>query len=97
MLFPKYNTISLSFVKVEALQEGISRLKSDIREAKGRGEERERLQREQMTSMDRKLTTSTHEADSAETKLNLMEGEAGGKEPCKQVENPRSLLSEEAS
>ena len=74
MLFPKYNTISLSFVKVEALQEGISRLKSDIREAKGRGEGRERLQREQMTSMDRKLTTSTHEADSAETKLNLMEG-----------------------
>ena len=34
--------------QVEALQEGIARLRSDIKEAKGRGEEKERQQREQV-------------------------------------------------
>ena len=33
--------------QVEALQEGIGRLRLDIKEAKGRGEEKERQQREQ--------------------------------------------------
>lgn len=60
--------------QVEALQEGISRLKGDIKEAKGRGDERERHQREQLEGMEKRLSTSMHEADSAETKLNLMEG-----------------------
>lgn len=36
-----------SHFQVEALQEGIARLRSDIKEAKGRGEEKERQQREQ--------------------------------------------------
>lgn len=59
--------------QVEALQEGIGRLRADIKEAKGRGEERERAQREQLAAMEKKLGSSTHEADSAETKLSLME------------------------
>ena len=60
-------------MQVEALQEGIGRLRTDIKEAKGRGEEKERAQREQLAAMEKKLSTSTHEADSAETKLSLME------------------------
>ena len=55
------------------MQEGIGRLRADIKEAKGRGEERERAQREQLASMEKKLESSTHEADSADTKLSLME------------------------
>lgn len=58
---------------MEALQEGIGRLKSDIKEAKGRGEERERQQREQLIGMEKKLEESTKEAEDAETKLHLME------------------------
>ena len=38
--------------QVEALQEGIARLRSDIKEAKGRGEEKERQQREQVIQGD---------------------------------------------
>ena len=59
---------------MEALQEGIGRLRSDIKEAKGRGEEKERQQREQLSTMERSLATSEKEADSAEKKLELMEG-----------------------
>ena len=42
----KLSYMLLTF-QVEALQEGIGRLRSDIKEAKGRGEEKERQQREQ--------------------------------------------------
>ncbi|XP_059086891.1 coiled-coil domain-containing protein 63-like [Tigriopus californicus] len=72
--FALFNYVTEMNNQVEALQEGISRLKGDIKEAKGRGDERERLQREQLEGMEKKLSTSMHEADSAETKLNLMEG-----------------------
>ncbi|QQP57798.1 Uncharacterized protein FKW44_002909, partial [Caligus rogercresseyi] len=58
---------------VEGLQENISRLKNDIKEAKGRGDERERQQREELQNMEEKLKSSTHEAETTETKLSLME------------------------
>ncbi len=60
-------------LQVEALQEGIGRLRSDIKEAKGRGEEKERQQRDQLTYMEKTLTVSEREADAAEKKLELME------------------------
>ena len=71
--FALFNYVTEMNNQVEALQEVIGRLKSDIKEAKGRGEEKERQQREQMNNMEKKLDTSAHEAESAETKLNLME------------------------
>ncbi len=60
-------------MQVEGLQEGIAKLKTDIKEAKGRGEEKERQQREQLANMERRLDASQHEAEAAETKLELME------------------------
>ncbi len=45
----------MNISQVEALQEGIARLKTDIKEAKGRGEEKERQQREQLAAMERRL------------------------------------------
>ena len=71
--FALFNYVTEMNNQVEALQEGIGRLKGDIKEAKGRGEEKERQQREQLASMEKRLDQSTHEADSAETKLKLME------------------------
>ncbi len=39
----------------------------------GRGDERERQQREQLSSMERKVESSIREADATENKLELME------------------------
>jgi len=71
--FALFNYVTEMNNQVEALQEGIARLRSDIKEAKGRGEERERQQLEQLGAMEKKLDGSVHEAESAETKLQLME------------------------
>ena len=46
----------------------------DIKEAKGRGDERERQQRDQLNSMERRVALSIREADMTEAKLDLMEG-----------------------
>ena len=56
------------------MQESIAKLRTDIKEAKGRGDERERQQREQLNNMERRVALSIREADTAEAKLELMEG-----------------------
>ncbi|CAB4061738.1 unnamed protein product [Lepeophtheirus salmonis] len=71
--FALFNYVTEMNNQVEGLQENISRLKNDIKEAKGRGDERERHQREQLEMMEEKLKTSTYEAETTETKLSLME------------------------
>ena len=60
--------------QVEGLQESIAKLRTDIKEAKGRGDERERQQRDQLQNMERRVALSIREADTAEAKLELMEG-----------------------
>lgn len=49
-------------------------LRTDIKEAKGRGDERERQQKDQLNNMERRVALSIREADTAEAKLDLMEG-----------------------
>ena len=41
---------------------------------KGRGDERERQQRDQLQNMERRVALSIREADTAEAKLELMDG-----------------------
>ena len=59
---------------VLGLQESIAKFRIDIKEAKGRGDERERQQRDQLNSMERRVALSIREADMTEAKLDLMEG-----------------------
>ena len=42
--------------------------------SKGRGDERERQQRDQLQNMERRVALSIREADTAEAKLELMDG-----------------------
>ena len=42
--------------QVEGLQESIAKLRTDIKEAKGRGDERERQQRDQLQNMERNIS-----------------------------------------
>ena len=63
--------------QVETLQDSIAKLKQDIKEARERGEEKERQQREKLEHMEKNLEESEHEADTAETKLQLMESVLG--------------------
>ena len=42
--------------------------------SKGRGDERERQQRDQLQNMERRAALSIREADTAEAKLELMDG-----------------------
>jgi hypothetical protein len=72
--FALFNYVTEMNNQVEGLQESIAKLRSDIKEAKGRGDERERQQREQLLSMERKVDSSIRDADATENKLELMEG-----------------------
>jgi hypothetical protein len=49
-----------------------SRISSTRKHFQGRGDERERQQREQLLSMERKVESSIREADAAENKLELV-------------------------
>ena len=59
------------------LREHGNRETRDIKEARERGEEKERQQREKLEHMEKNLEESEHEADTAETKLQLMESVLG--------------------
>ena len=72
--FALFNYVTEMNNQVEGLQESIGKLRTDIKEAKGRGDERERQQREQLQNMERRVALSIREADTAEAKLELMEG-----------------------
>lgn len=72
--FALFNYVTEMNNQVEGLQESIAKLRSDIKEAKGRGDERERQQRDQLQSMERRVALSIREADTTEAKLELMEG-----------------------
>ena len=72
--FALFNYVTEMNNQVEGLQESIGKLRTDIKEAKGRGDERERQQREQLQNMERRVALSIREADTAEAKLDLMEG-----------------------
>lgn len=72
--FALFNYVTEMNNQVEGLQEGIAKLRADIKEAKGRGNERERQQKDQLAGMERKLAASTAEANATEAKVELMEG-----------------------
>ncbi len=72
--FALFNYVTEMNNQVEGLQESIAKLRTDIRLAKGRGDEQERHQKEQLNSMERRVALSVREADTAEAKLDLMEG-----------------------
>ena len=72
--FALFNYVTEMNNQVEGLQESIAKLRTDIKEAKGRGDERERQQRDQLQNMERRVALSIREADTAEAKLELMEG-----------------------
>ena len=72
--FALFNYVTEMNNQVEGLQESIVKLRTDIKEAKGRGDERERQQRQQLESMERKVKTSVAEADATEAKVELMDG-----------------------
>ena len=72
--FALFNYVTEMNNQVEGLQESIAKLRTDIKEAKGRGDERERQQKEQLANMERRVNLSVREADTAEAKLELMEG-----------------------
>ena len=72
--FALFNYVTEMNNQVEGLQENIVKLRTDIKEAKGRGDERERQQREQLQTMERKVSSSVAEADATEAKVELMEG-----------------------
>ena len=72
--FALFNYVTEMNNQVEGLQESIAKLRCDIKEAKGRGDERERQQRDQLNGMERRVAMSTREADTTEAKLELMEG-----------------------
>merc|ERR1712223_28106 len=72
--FALFNYVTEMNNQVEGLQESIAKLRTDTKEAKGRGDERERQQRDQLQNMERRVALSIREADTAEAKLELMEG-----------------------
>ena len=72
--FALFNYVTEMNNQVEGLQESIAKFRIDIKEAKGRGDERERQQRDQLNSMERRVALSIREADMTEAKLDLMEG-----------------------
>lgn len=72
--FALFNYVTEMNNQVEGLQESIAKLRTDIKEAKGRGDERERQQKDQLMNMERRVALSIREADTAEAKLELMEG-----------------------